>query len=615
VWYNDIRHERQWLGNFYKETDELVASLDEPPVEKTKSVKANATVAFLIENGKRIPVKGKIILYFQKDSLPQGLAYGSQIVFTKPLQEIKNSGNPGGFDYKQYCLFQKITHQVYLKPGEFTLLPSKNENRFNKFLYTIREKVITIIRKYIPGEREQGLAEALLIGYKDDLDRNLVQSYTNTGVVHIIVIAGLHLGVIYWVLLLLTRPLKKRKKLKWLRPVVILSGLWLFSLATGAHVPVMRSTVMLTFIVLAESIDRKSSVYNTFAASAFLLLCYNPFWIWDVGFQLSYAAVVSIVTFTPSIYNWFYIKNKALDFIWKLNAVSIAAQLLTLPFSIYHFHQFPNYFLLTNFVAVPLALVILLGEIFLCVISFIPFIAIVAGKLLSWLIRLMNTYIERIENLPGSLWDGLQISILQTVLLFVFVAGAGFWLMEKSKPGLKASLIGLLGFIALRSYSFLQMNQQKKIIVYNVPQQQAIDVIDGRNYFFLGDSSLLEDDFPRNFHLKPSRILYRIAVTTAPDDFHPHDKYITCGQKRIMLIDEPVSFVKSKNRQPVDLLVISKNPKIYISRLVNSFEIKQIVFDGSVPAWRLNYWKKDCDSLHIPYYDVNEKGAFVMKLN
>jgi competence protein ComEC len=372
---------------------------------------------------------------------------------------------------------------------------------------------------------------------------------------------------------------------------------------------------MLTCVVLAQSIGRKTSVYNTLAASAFLLLCYNPFWVWDAGFQLSYAAVTSIVTFVRPIYNWFYFKNKVLDFLWKLNAVSIAAQLFTLPFSIYHFHQFPNYFLLTNFIAVPLALTILLGEIFLCFISFIKPLAVMAGAVLSWLIWLMNSYIERIESLPGSLWDGLYITIPQTILLMAFVAGISFWLMDKIKRGLTIGLAALLGFIALRSYSFINMARQQKIIVYNVPQRRAIDFINGRNYFFVGDSDLLADDFVRNFHLKPSRILFRTTPSNSLDNFLCNDNYIRYNNKNILLLDSSISFQSTENKPVIDLLVISKNPKVYIAKLAAALNIKQVVFDGSVPQWKANYWKKDCDSLHIPYYDVTVKGAFVMKMN
>ncbi|MBK5272001.1 MAG: ComEC family competence protein [Bacteroidia bacterium] len=615
LWYKDIRNNDKWFGNFYHEKDALIVSLDEPLVEKTKSYKANATVSYLIDNKVKIAAKGKIILYFKKDSLLPQLDYGSQIIFKKSLQEIKNSGNPGGFDYKRYSLFHGITHQVYLKPGEFSILKEKKEKWLNKFLFNTREKVLDILRRNIKRDKERGLAEALLIGYKNDLDQALVQSYTNTGVVHIIAISGLHLGLIYWLLLQLFKPLKKRKNLKWLRPILIIAGLWLFSLLVGAQASVLRSAVMFTCIIFGASFNKKASIYNTIALSAFFLLCYNPYWLWDVGFQLSYAAVLSIIIFVRPIYNWFYFPNKLIDFIWKLNSVTLAAQILTVPLSIYHFHQFPNYFILTNFVAVPLASLILLSEIFLCIFSFIAPVAMLTGKLLTWLIGLMNTHIERIEGLPFSLWDGLLINTWQAILLIVFVSCSGYWLLEKSKTGLKIGLAALAGFVILRSYSFIQTERQQKIIVYNVPQHSAIDFVNGRNFLFVGDSDLVEEGFARNFHLKPSRILYRINETYTLNAFCGYKNYNKYLDKNILLLDKSISFQQRAEKSTIDLLVISKNPKVYITKLANAFNIKQVVFDGSVPAWKLNYWKKDCDSLHIPYHDVNEKGAFVMNLN
>jgi len=324
--------------------------------------------------------------------------------------------------------------------------------------------------------------------------------------------------------------------------------------------------------------------------------------------------VLSIVIFMQPIYNLFYIKNKLLDLIWKLNAVTIAAQILTIPVSIYHFHQFPNYFLLTNFLAVPLSSLIVLGEILLCVVSFIPVIATFIGKILSWLIWIMNSYIERIEILPFSLWDGLQISILQTILLFGVATGLGFWLMEKSKTGLKYALTALFGFVVLRTISFIQANDREQLIVYNVPQKRAIDLIDGRKYFFVGDSDLLADDFIRNFHLKPSRILHRIEPAINFENYQQQENLIICNSKRIMTIGETKYFAPLEEKIPVDLLLISGNPKLYFNKLVETFSVKQVVFDGSCPAWKINYWKKDCDLLQIPWHDVSEKGAFVMTL-
>jgi competence protein ComEC len=616
AWYKDIRHKSAWYGNYYKQGDVAVVVLKEPPVEKTNSYKALATIVAIQKDNEFFLTKGDLIIYFTKDStLGRILDYGSQIIFSQTLQEIKNAGNPGGFDYKRYSLFQDITHQVYLKQDDFIVLKKRKQTLSGKMLFTIRKKVLSVLRNDIHGEKVQGLAEALLIGYKDDLDKNLVQSYSNTGVVHVIAISGLHLGLIYWLLVQLFRPLRKIKHYKWFVPAIIISGLWLFSLVAGGQPSVLRSAVMFTCIVLAENFSRKTSIYNTLALSAFVLLCINPYWLWDVGFQLSYAAVLSIVIFMKPIYNWFYIKNKALDFIWKLNAVSLAAQLLTTPFSIYHFHQFPNFFLLTNFIAVPLSSVILLGEIFLCAVSFIPFLAAFTGKALSWLIWLMNSYIEKIASLPYSLWDGMQVSIVQSALLIIVVTGFGFWLLDKQKAGVWFGIIALLLFTTLRSLSFYRSNQQQKLIVYNVPKYQAIDIIEGRNYFFIGNSELLTNEFVRNFHIKPSRILHRVEPAIQLTNFSSQENFLQYGRKRILRIDRDVVFDTISKKISIDLLLISKNPKLYIPKLCRTFIIRQVVFDGSTSSWKLKYWTNDCDSLHIPYHNVNEKGAFVMNLN
>ena len=619
-WYKNIQHDINWFGNKYENTNSIVVTLDEDPVEKNKSFKANASVNFILKNDSLIKTNGTIILYFKKDSLFPQLTYGAQLVINKPLQEIKNSGNPGGFDYKRYSLFQGITHQVYLrasvpsgKENEFEILSTTDKNFFKQFINSSRAKVLRILRKNIKGEKELGLAEALLIGYKDDLDKTLVQSYSNTGVVHVIAISGLHLGLIYWLLTWIFKPLQKRK-IRWLRPVFILTGLWLFSLLAGAQPSVLRSAVMFTCIVLSESFERRSSIYNGLALSALLLLCINPFWLWDVGFQLSYAAVLSIVIFMQPVYHWFYIKNKALDFIWKLNAVTIAAQILTIPVSIYHFHQFPTSFLLTNFIAVPLSSLILLLEILLCIVSFIPIIAAFIGKILYGLIWIMNTYIEKIEHIPFSLWDGLQISILQAILLLIAAAGLGYWLIEKNKTGFTYAMAALFAFMTLRTISFLKANHRQQLIVYNVPQKRAMDFIEGRKYFFIGDSSLLADDFIRNFHIKPSRILHRIEPARKFSDYYRQENLVIYNDKKILLIDGTRRYLPLENKMQVDLLLISGNPKLYFSQLSKTFSIRQVVFDGSCPAWKVNYWKKDCDSLHIPYHNVIEEGAFVMNI-
>ena len=603
-WIHNINNHQHHVLNNPQPGNYVVATLQEPLVEKPNSFKSVADVNVVYDSVFR-PTSGRIIIYFSKDSLPPAIDYGSKIVFKKDLQPIKNSGNPESFDYKRYCFFQGISHQVYLKKDEFTILPGKEINPFRSFIFKCRFWVISLIKKYIPGEREQGLAQALLIGYKDNLDKDLVQSYSNTGVVHVIAISGLHLGLIYSILLLLT---KRMKKLKLPRLLLIVASLWIFSIIAGAQPSVLRSALMFSCIAFGEVISRKGSVYNTLALSAFILLCYNPYWLWDVGFQLSYAAVLSIMLFYKPVYNWFYIPNKAADMIWKMNAVTISAQLLTLPISIFHFHQFPTLFLFSNLVAVPLSSVILIGEIILCAIFFIEPLAHMLGAALHWLIFMMNGFIEKFELIPFAVWRNLSINVLQAILLTGIIIFITTWFLTKKGKMLFFSMAFLIFFLAIRADSFIAASRQNKLVIYNVPKYTAIDFNYGRETRFFADSGLLSNDFLLNFHVLPSRIHSRSVNVK---HIHLPTGFEYAG-KKIIRIDTSFLFKLNDKKQEIDLVILSKNPRLYIKDLCKAFTIRRLVIDSSVPAWKARLWKKDCDSLDIACFDVAQNGAFVM---
>lgn len=611
VFKNDIRNDARWFAHDYNKGDYLMVRLLEPLVEKQNSYKALADVQFILSKTKTKTAKGILLLYLKKDTSVQHLTYGSQLILSGDVQDIKNAGNPGSFDFRQYCLFQGITHQVYLDSRGMVLLPQKKISWIQATILNIRYRTVQVLRNYISGAKDAGLAEALLIGYKDDLDKNLVQAYSNTGVVHIIAISGLHLGLINFLLLWLTKPLGRTRKTRYVRLFLILAILWAFSLVAGAQPSVLRSAVMFSCISIAQVIGRRSSMYNALALSAFLLLCFNPFWLWDVGFQLSYSAVLSILVFFRPIYNWVapagWFKRK----LWELVAATLAAQLFTLPLVIYHFHQFPLFFLFANLVAVPLSSAILIGELVLIAVSFINTIAVVVGYILQKLIWLMNAYVEWLSAFSFATWNGFSLSIWQAVFLYGVLAGMSYWLIDKNKKAIWWLLSCLSCFVLLRSFSFAAAYRQKEMIVYNVPKHLAIDLIEGRTYTFIGDSDLLKDDFIRNFHLQPSRILHRISLSE--NRFVGH-KCFEFANNKILIIDSTVRFHKATNRPLVDIVVLSKNPKLYINDLYKAFAVKKIVMDGSVSNWKKERWKKDCDSLHLSYYDVSEKGAFVMKV-
>src|ERR1035437_5642393 len=456
TYQKDIRYKENWFGNIYHDSDYIIATINEPLLEKNSANELS-------------------------------LKYGDKILISKKLQEIRNSGNPGAFNYQRYSAFRQIFHNVFLKKNDWLLLDGKNINSFNQFLFTARRNVLNILQKNMQGHDDQlAIAEALLIGYMQDLDKDLVQAYSNTGVVHIIAISGMHLALIYVMLVWIFNKMPFIRKSKIIKVIFILSCLWLFSLLTGGAASILRSAVMFSCIVIGENFGRKTSIYNSLAASAFILLCYNPYFLWDVGFQLSYLAVLGIVIFQKPIYHLLYIKNKWVNKLWALVSVSLAAQIFTFPVCIYYFHQFPTLFLFTNIIMVPLSSLILFVEIFLIALAWMPFVGSLIGKLTWWLVWLMNKIILWFNDLPFALWDRISASVASTLILYAFIVCAGYWLLNKSKTALRLSLLLLLGFVILTGYTKWQTAIQQKLIVYNVPQHQSIDFINGNTYTFIG---------------------------------------------------------------------------------------------------------------------------------
>ncbi len=614
TYQKDIRNSSTWFGHTYSDSDYLVVRINEPLTEKAKSYKAEGVVETIIHHDTARAVTGRLLLYFSKDSALPGIQYGYKVLLRKNLQSIKNSGNPGGFNYDRYAAFQHFFHNAYLKTGDYAVLKEKSVNPFWQWIYTAKASVLATLKKHITNKDELGIAEALLIGYKEDLDKDLVQAYSNTGVVHIIAVSGLHLGLIYILLLAILNRVPVVKKSKLLRVVLVLMCLWLFALITGASASVLRSAVMFTFIIMGENMGKKSSMYNSLAVSAAVLLVYNPYFLWDVGFQLSYLAVIGIVAFQQPVYNWFYFKNKWLDKVWRLTAVSVAAQLLTFPICIYYFHQFPVLFLFANLIAVPLSSVILFTEIFLVAFAWVPYLGVYAGKLAAWLVMVMNTFILRINELPIALWDKIPANLLTTWLLYALLLGICYWLLSKNKALLRFSLWMAMAFTAVHAYGKWIVYKQKKIIVYNVPQHRAVDFIEGSSYQFIGDSILLEDGLLQNFHLKPARTAMQLTRRSdSLADADSEKRIFTFGDKRILLIDTALVYEQPAQKIRVDIIVLSKNPRLYIPQLAGVFDCKQYVFDASNSLWKINYWKKDCEKLLLRCHSVAEQGAFVME--
>jgi len=616
VYVKDIRHDALWIGNTYQPKQPVLVSIDEPLVDKPNSYKALATIKAVYQHGKWQKASGDVLLYFSnKAKFKPRLQYGSQIILRADLQPIKNSGNPGAFDYKQYCLMRNIGYQAFIYPGQYTNLWQDGGTKLQHTLFDARDATIAALQKAIPGEKEQAVAEALLIGYRDTLDPDLVQAYTNTGVIHIIAISGMHLAMIYGALLWLFRRLPKRRGMRIVEAVVILAVLWGFSLLAGAVPSITRAAVMFTIIVIGRLVDRSASTYNTLAASAFLQLAYNPFYLWDAGFMLSYSAVLSIVAFYRPVYKWVYIKNKWLNKPWQAMATTISAQILTIPVILLYFHQLPLVFLLSNLVAVPLSGIILYSEIGLLAVIAIPFVGKWAGMAVYYMIMALNSFITSISKLPFGLWDNIYADVAQTLLLYAFILSVSYWLLRKASGGLLTSMAFLAALVIYTGVRYVNINYTQKLIVYNVPHQTAIDVMQGGSYRFIGDSILLQDGKLQRYNLKPSRTMYGVA---AAGDSLLQANFQNLGfmvnHTKVLLLDNTCNLADTTVKVQADVIILSKNPKYSIQDVQRCFSFKQLVFDSSNPMWKIRRWKKDCDSLHLRFHSVQESGTFQLDL-
>lgn len=612
VFVNDTSKRTDFIARKYTANSVLVATLQEPLNEKAKSYKAEASVQIL-KGDKLEKLSGNIILYFQKDStksLP-ALGYGSQVIFRKSLMEIKNAGNPGGFDYQRYCAFHNLYYQVFLKENEYDIGHQKTINPFWQDLFSLRDWSLSIFKKYIPGNTEAGMAEALLIGYRNDLDREIVQQYTNTGVVHIIAISGMHLGLIYALVLILFKPFSNKKHTKIVKAFAVIAVLWGFSLLTGAAPSITRSAIMFTFLVLGEIGNKKAGIYNSLACAAFLLLLYDPFTLWDVGFQLSFSALLSIAIFAKPIEQWFYFGKDWKRAIWKLNAVTLSAQVLTFPIVVFHFHQFPNLFLLTNMLAVPFSSLIIYVLIALLALSWVPFVNIWLGRLSKEMIWLMNKFIALVNNIPYALTDNIYFTLPQIVMLVMMIATFSFWLLNKSRKAFIAGLISFFVFMVLEIFQDMHTEKQKQLVVYNVPQHAAIDIIDGKKYAFYGDDILQEDGFLQNFHLKPSRVAHQVTKIISLKNVVENERCIQFGNKKLIWVDQIYQTIDPAKIE-TDIVIITGNPKLKLYELVENIHPTVIIADGTNSYYKIAQWQKQADSLHLRFHSVADKGAFVM---
>jgi competence protein ComEC len=398
----------------------VLVEIEEPLQQHKKSTSILAKIIQWQESDTVLEKNGRIRIYFPLTINDSILTPNNWLLLNKTPQRIAAHTNTN-FNYQQYAFAQGIYYQAYMKEKDFQLVKKQLPSMINSYLLRAKNFIIQLLDKYIKGEQEAAIAKALLIGYKKNMDRHLLDAYSKTGIIHIIAISGMHLGMIYLLLLKLLYPFRNKLHYALIEFTIVIIIIWLFTLLTGAAPSIVRAAIIFTCMSLGKLLKRKNNSLNALALAAICILIYNPLLMEDIGFQLSFAAVISIICFYIPIKNLVFVQNKILLLCWESVAITLAAQILTFPLLLYHFHQFPTIFLFTNFIAIPISGVVLYLELVLLITSSIPVLAMYIGKLIYLALSWLNNWVEAMAQLPFASITNISFTIPQTVALYIFI--------------------------------------------------------------------------------------------------------------------------------------------------------------------------------------------------
>jgi competence protein ComEC len=388
------------------------------PVKKKKSWQIYAEIV------KANPdcVNGKLIIfYFQQCENIDSINAGDRLVIRFTPQKPKINTSDLSFDYNKFLKRKGVCATAYVTTSDWKYLKAPENSDLTARAEIISGKIVNIFEDCGLTGNNLGLASAMSIGYRSDIDKNVESYFRAAGITHVLSVSGLHVGVIYSLICFILYFLKYGKVKKVIRHLIIIICLWIYAYIAGLCPSVCRSALMLSMVSIGDCFGRRSQTLNTVIFSAFILLLVNPLNIYDIGFQLSYLAVLGIVILYPILRNLIELKSSVLKYIRDLVLISFVAQLATFPLTMHYFGQFPNYFLLANLYAVPLSGLLIFVSAGCIVFHNITIIGDIFSRILEILTALFIKISALIGSLPFSVSDNISINVFQVVVIYLLI--------------------------------------------------------------------------------------------------------------------------------------------------------------------------------------------------
>ena len=553
------------------------------------------------------------ILYIQKDSLSETLSKDDILIFEQNLQPIKFSKNPYSIDYSSILEKQGFCYSQYLTSNSWRKIDKVKDNSFLTKSQKIKNKFIDAINNIQISDNSKMLIRAMLLGDTSLISKDTRNYYSSSGLSHILAVSGLHIGIIAFILYLLLYPLKWIK-LSYVRPLVTLLTLWGYTYIIGFPPSAVRATIMASFVLLGEIINRKGTTINSLFAAALFMLVYNPNNLFNVGFQLSFTAVFSIFYIYPFIYRLLPNNNKFTSYIASLVAVTVAAQIGTLPLSIYYFNQLPLIGIISNLFVIPF-LPFVLGVSILALIINILF--------LNKIVDISFSYIDFIANLtnliPYASINDIHIEGYYLVFIYILIFG-GIWALKNRNSKLVVMLLSFVTIFCIVEFFVIDDPKKCKTVVYDDNKITALNFIDDKyNYIIAIDTA----NIANKVEYMAKNLWIREATPEAiykQDSIFEDNLYVTLpyisykGDKYLILNNNYFKYHKLSEgkRLFINKAIICEGFSGSLLNLTNMFIFEEIIIASNLNHFKRNSIIKECKTLKIPYYNIKEKGAYIL---
>ncbi|WP_084203492.1 ComEC/Rec2 family competence protein [Psychroserpens damuponensis] len=548
-------------------------------------------------------VNGKCLLNISKDSLNAAYTIDDVLITSTNFKSLPFPINPNQFNYKAYLEKQYIYHQLSVSDHDILKLKSPETTVYG-LSDQLRQTINKKLNYYNFKPEELAIINALLLGQRQDLSQDLQQNYVNAGAIHILAVSGLHVGIILLILSHFLKPLERFRNGTVLKVIILITLLWSFALIAGLSASVTRAVTMFSIVSVALHWKRATNIYNTLAISVFILLLFKPLFLFDVGFQMSYLAVLAIVSLQPLLYNIWKPKWKAIDYFWKILTVTIAAQFGVVPISLYYFHQFPGLFFISNLAIIPfLGLILGIGilVIVLALCNILPqFLATIYGFIIS----VMNDIIKWVANQELYVLKHISFDITHVIAFYSLIIASIFMFKKQHFKPISFFLIAILLVQGAYMHSAFKNSNEAFIILHKSRYSMIFQKLNSELKIShnLDSMSLSKDKIITNYSV--GNFITSSTLDTLQSVYQFHD--------RTLLIIDSLGVYNVKRFEP-DYVLLRNSPKLNMNRVIDSINPKYIIADGSNYTSYVKRWKQTCLKRKLPFHYTKEKGAFIIK--